>query len=242
MSAIEPTRTVGELVADDPRRARVLEAVGIDYCCGGKTPLESACRERGLDPEQVAQQLAMVAEDADHAGEDCASMSLTALADHIEASHHAYLRVELPRLERLAARVAEAHGQRDIRLAELSTVLAAFSAEMQHHMTKEERMLFPIIRALEAGQRPRAYHFGSIANPIRIMESEHDNSGDALAQMRELTNGFDTSSAQCNTHLALLDGLATLESDTHRHVHKENSILFPRAIELEAAFDARKDA
>lgn len=235
MTATPLTRTIGELVVGSPGRARVFEALGIDYCCGGKTPLELACRERGLDPEQVAEQLAKVDEETPCTIDDCAGMSLTELADHVEARHHAYLREELPRLEQLVGKVAKAHGQRDPRLARLAEVLASFSNEMQHHMTKEERMLFPIIRALDAGDRPPTYSFGSIANPIRIMESEHDRSGDALAQMRELTDGFACSSALCNTHLALLDALETLDRDTHQHVHKENNMLFPRAIELEAA-------
>lgn len=229
------TQTVGELVRDNPARSRVFEDYSIDYCCGGKTLLEVACRERGLDPEQVAGHLAQIDEELPRTGDNAAGMSLTDLADHIEASHHAYLRNELPRLEVLAGRVAKAHGGHDPRLTRVREVLASFSAEMEHHMTKEERMLFPIIRSLEVGDRPRTYSFGSIANPIRIMESEHDRSGDALAQMRELTDGFNRSFAQCNTHLALLEGLATLERDTHQHVHKENSILFPRAVELEAA-------
>ncbi len=229
------TRTIGELVVENPGRARVFEAAGLDYCCGGKRTLESACAERGLDAERIAEQLAESDEASPGVTDDCATKSLTELADHIEASHHAYLREELPRLERLAGKVSKAHGQRDPVLVRLEEVIASFSAEMDHHMTKEERMLFPIIRALEAGDRPKNYGFGSIADPIRIMESEHDRSGDALAEMRGLTGGFARASARCNTHLALLDGLETLERDTHQHVHKENNVLFPRAIELEAA-------
>lgn len=228
-------QTVGELVRGNPARSRVFEDYSIDYCCGGKTLLEAACRERGLDPEQVVRHLAQIDDESARASDSCASMSLTGLADHIEARHHAYLREELPRLEQLAGKVAKAHGQSDPRLARLVDVLDSFSAEMRHHMTKEERMLFPIIRALEAGDQPPTYNFGSIANPIRIMESEHVRSGDSLAQMHDLTGGFVRSSALCNTHLALLDALETLVRDTHQHVHKENNILFPRAIELETA-------
>lgn len=239
MTAIPLTRTVGELLLDNPARARVFEAVGLDYCCGGKIALEAACRARGLDPERVAQQLAQIDEQSPRPSDDCAGMSLTELADHIEASHHAYLRDELPRLGQLASKVAKAHGERDPRLVRLQEIVASFSAEMLHHMTKEERMLFPIIRAIESGDRPPTYGFNSIADPIRIMESEHDSSGNALSQMHDLTDGFARSSAHCNTHLALVDGLARLERDTHQHVHKENNILFPRAIELESSRAAR---
>lgn len=101
------------------------------------------------------------------------------------------------------------------------------------HMHKEEQILFPIIREFESGSSSGAVHCGSIANPIRQMEAEHDDAGNALEQMRELTDGYQVPELACNTHRAMLDALAFLERDMHTHVHKENSILFPRAIRLE---------
>jgi regulator of cell morphogenesis and NO signaling len=105
---------------------------------------------------------------------------------------------------------------------------------MFNHMAKEEQILFPIVRALESGAAGAASHCGSIANPIRVMEAEHDHAGGAVARLRELTDGFTAKPDDCNTHRALLAGLAQFEADLHRHVHKENNILFPRAIAMES--------
>jgi len=158
---------------------------------------------------------------------------LTALADHIEATHHAYLRTELPRLCTLTSKVASVHGDKDVRLAAVRDTLAALAAEMGQHMLKEERILFPMIRQLDASESVPAFHCGSLANPIGQMELEHDQAGAALVQLRALTDGFNPPEWACNTYRAMLDALAHLEQDLHQHVHKENNILFPRAIELE---------
>ncbi len=235
MSTIKHGKSVGELVRDNPARARVFESVGIDYCCGGKTPLGNACREKGLDLSVIMERL----RECDLGGTDGdaspAGMSLTALADKIEQSHHAYLRAELPRLVLLSNKVASAHGERDPRLLRVRDVVASFASDMSAHMLKEERILFPMIRALDSGTGQSLSHCGSVADPIRQMEAEHEGSGEDLASMRELTDGFVAPAGACNTYLAMLDALAGLERDTHEHVHKENSILFPRAIELELA-------
>jgi len=223
------------MVTARPGLSRVFESLGIDYCCGGKRPLGVVCAERKLDVGEVLAQLA-AAESRDEAdGFDLAGVSLAALADHIERTHHAYLRAELPRLVEMAERVARKHGWRDGRLPEVGERVFGLAREMSLHMTKEENILFPYIRELEAtGTRPAA-GCGSVANPIRQMEAEHDSAGNTLARLRELTDGFTPDENSCNTHRALLAGLAELEADLHRHVHKENNILFPRALALEAA-------
>ncbi len=231
-----PGTKVGDIVAAQPLLARVFERVGIDFCCGGKKTLAEACVAKGLDPTTVIALLGVAAEFAT-AGTpevDAAAMSLTALADHIETTHHAYLKTELPELLEKAVRVATKHGWRDGRLPEVAATMQALAEEMFDHMAKEERVLFPLVRELERGDSGAASHCGSIANPIRQMESEHDSAGGAVARLRELTDGFTPKPDDCNTHRAMLAGFAQLESDLHRHVHKENNVLFPRAIALEA--------
>jgi regulator of cell morphogenesis and NO signaling len=222
---------VGAIIVARPALARVFERLGLDYCCGGKRPLGELARARGLDPATV---LACVeaAADAAAAGPaevDAGALPLTALADHIEATHHAYVRAELPRLLEMSDRVARKHGWRDGRLAAVAQTVAGLAAEMADHMDKEERILFPFIRRIDAGE-PDGFHCGSIANPIRQMEAEHDSAGAAVARLRELTDGFRPDADACNTHRALLAGLEEFEGDLHRHVHKENNILFPRAL------------
>jgi len=224
--------TVGELVTGNPARSRVFEALGIDYCCGGKRPLQEVCDAKGLDITEVRARLEAVEADPDAVHVE--AMGLGELADHIESTHHAYLREELPRLMKMTRRVAKVHGESDARLGELERVFAGFEDELYEHMMKEEQILFPAIRQMEVSNALPQLPFGSIANPIRAMEAEHDNAGSALEQLSALTDGYTPPDWACNTYRALLDGLHELEQDMHQHVHSENNVLFPRAIELES--------
>lgn len=231
-------QTVGELVRDNPARSRVFECYSIDYCCGGKVPLETACAKRGLDPECITQELAGIDERATDTDHDPAGMPLTELADHIVATHHAYLQQEFPRLDFMTEKVANAHGDAEPRLHELRRVFLACREELESHTNKEENVLFPMIRELEAADGPVSFHCGTLANPIRMMEHEHDNAGNALARFRGLTDGYTPPEWACNTYRAMVDALATFERDMHQHVHKENNVLFPKALEREATLNA----
>lgn len=236
MQTLDTHRTVSELLRERPARSKVFEKHRIDYCCGGKLPLEEACAKREVPVETVLAELAAAdaAAGADGTEPDLAIMPLEGLVDHIVTTHHAYLAEELPRLEAMAARVAKVHGESDARLARLASVVQALRAELESHMHKEERILFPVIVALERTRDRAAIPFGSIANPVRAMEFEHQEAGGNLERMRRLSDGFTPPDWACNTYRALLDGLETLERDLHRHIHKENNVLFPRALELEA--------
>jgi regulator of cell morphogenesis and NO signaling len=234
MSTWTTRTTVGQLVTERPARARIFERLGIDYCCGGRLPLADACAKRGLDPDTVADQIRAddQAADAPDDGPDWAAASASDLADHIEATHHARLREQLPRLTAMAVKVAQVHGGRHPSLVQLRNVFERFALELNSHMAKEERILFPWIRLLEhnADGAP-----AGVSNPVAQMIHEHDDAGDDLAQMRALTNGFTPPPDACGTWRVLLDELRQLEADMHQHVHKENNILFPKAIELDRA-------
>jgi regulator of cell morphogenesis and NO signaling len=228
---ISPESTIGDLVAAQPLLARLFEKLGIDFCCGGKQTLAAACARRGLDPATTVALLESTgaALAAGPAEVDAAAMSLAQLADHIVATHHAYLKAELPRLVEMADRVATKHGWRDARLPEMAAAVNTLALEMFTHMQKEEIVLFPLVRQIEAGAR------ANLAGPIAQLEAEHEAAGGLTAQLRELTDGFTPAAEACNTHRALLAGLAEFESDLHRHVHKENNVLFPRALALAGA-------
>lgn len=227
-------RTVAELVTEQPARAAVFEKWRIDYCCGGKRLLADVCGLKGIDLVQVAQDLAACDEKAPAEEKDWAKESLTDLCDHIEGVHHAYLREALPRLSMLTQKVARRHGDSDPRLKDLAQVFAELHEELASHMMKEERVLFPMVRSMEAGSRTAGAHCGGVQNPIRVMVAEHDDAGEALEEMSRLTDGFVIPPAACNSYRAMLFTLAELERDLHIHIHKENHILFPRAAELEA--------
>lgn len=235
MSPITSSTSVGDIVAARPALARIFERVGIDYCCGGKRSLADACGAIGIDPTTLALVLEATADASDQRpAVDVLAMSLADLADHIEATHHAYLRAELPFLVEKAEHVAQRHGATDRRLFAVAETVRELANEMFHHMMKEESVLFPVVRELERGGAANG-HCGSIANPIRQMEHEHDTAGQALARLRELTDGFTPGPQACNSHCVLLAGLARLEGDLHEHVHKENNVLFPRALALETS-------
>jgi regulator of cell morphogenesis and NO signaling len=226
-----PETKLGDIVVARPSLARVFERLGLDYCCGGQQTLTAACARKGLDPHTVIEMLvAAEAESAAPVEADAAGMTLSQLADHIEQTHHVYVKAELPRLVEMAGRVAGKHGWRDVRLAEVHQTVIALAEEMFSHMRKEELILFPIVRQIEVGAADGSFHCGSIANPISVMEAEHESAGNAVARLRELTDGFAPDAESCNTHRALLAGLADFEADLHRHVHKENNILFPRTL------------
>ena len=229
----EKELTVGEMVVEDPTRARVFEYFGIDYCCGGKMPLAEACATRGINRDAVLAALQKSEANASPESEkDWSQESMTSLVDHIVATHHAYLREEFPRLTRMTERVAQVHGERHSELPQVRDVFAGLRDELELHMQKEEQILFPMIKQLDAGT-PVAGHCGTIENPIRMMEHEHASAGDALGTLRELTGGFAPPADACNTYRVMLHGLARLEADLHKHIHKENNILFPKALVAE---------
>ena len=233
MSAITTDAHVADLVLEQPSRARVFERFGIDYCCGGKTPLETACADLGLDLDIVIAALDEPrADDADDI--DWTTEPVADLCAHIVDQHHAYLRDELPRLRQLVDKVARAHGDTHPELADVQTCFIATADELEQHLVKEEQILFPACVALEKGAAGE-FPFGSVESPIRMMLHEHDEVAAGLTRLRALTNGYEPPSDACNSYRSMLDRLHTLETDTHHHIHKENNILFPRAFALEAA-------
>ncbi|MBI5176345.1 MAG: iron-sulfur cluster repair di-iron protein [Candidatus Melainabacteria bacterium] len=234
---VEPIddESVGLLVAKEPRRAAVLESFAIDYCCGGKFTLATACEKAGVSIALVKKAMAELPPLQGEAEPNWLQADLKELACHIENTHHVFLKKELPRLRLLSEKVAAVHGSKDERLIEVREVFAAMKEELEAHTLKEERVLFPYICALASARAPIPVPFGSVANPVRCMEAEHDEAGNALARLRELTDSFQAPASACASWTALLAGFAALEQDLHRHIHKENSILFPRAVVAEEA-------
>lgn len=234
METLSAQETVGRLVAARPARSAVFERYGIDYCCGGKRPLQEVCGEKHLSVDDVVRALLHCDAETPADGTDWTAAPLGELADHIVATHHEYLREALPRLTALTEKVARAHGERRAELVEVARIFAALREELEAHTWKEEQILFPLVKRLEEAATPVQSHCGSVNNPIRVMEMEHDSAGQALERLRALTAGYVAPADACNTYRAMLAALEELEADLHRHIHKENSILFPRAAAREA--------
>lgn len=219
-------QTVGEIVARSPLQARVFQSFGIDFCCQGGRTLTEACERKGVPLESVIEQL-----EAGERGGGTAELAPAALIRHIVDRHHAYMRAELPRVREMAARVARVHGGHTPSLIALNEEFLEMAAEIEGHLMKEEQVLFPAIRALCAGG-PGVM---PLDGPVACMMQEHDDAGEALRRMRQLTNGFNPPADACNTYRALFAALEAMESDLHRHIHLENSVLFPQAMEMSRA-------
>lgn len=226
-----PDRTVGEIVAENPSQARVFQSFGIDFCCQGGRTLREACTLKGIGLESVIEQLEAANATPTDPENNPALLPPVELIQHILDKHHAYLRSELPRIHAMSERVAKVHGGHTPSLVELFAVFCAMAEELDGHMMKEEQILFPAIQALCAG----GVSVMPLGGPVSCMLQEHDDAGEALARMRELTHGFTPPAEACNTYRALFAGLAELEEDLHRHIHLENAVLFPQALAMAKA-------
>jgi regulator of cell morphogenesis and NO signaling len=224
-----PNDTLADLVVNDASRARILDRLGLDYCCGGTETLEHACTRLGLDTTDVVAALDTTATvDENH---NCDRMKPAALIQHLIDVHHTYLHAELPDLERLAQKVLDEHGGRHPELHEVHELVGALRSDLEPHMLKEERVLFPAIIQLLDG--PAQFPFGSIANPIQMMGIEHDRVGELLTRLRDKTNAYAVPDDACASYRSLYERLTELEHDTHLHVLEENHLLFPQVAALE---------
>lgn len=218
--------TVADVAAAVPSSIAVFQRYGIDFCCGGRTPLAVACEERGVSFAEVAGAVSASGQAAP--GErDWSQASLGELIDHIIATYHEPLREELPRLQSMASKAARVHGEKAPQLLRVEALIGDLAADLGLHMQKEEMILFPAIRAVEAGngRSPLA-----LFAPIDVMEREHDQAGGVLSELRAVTEDYATPVWACATLQALYQGLSELESTMHVHVHLENNLLFPRAL------------
>lgn len=235
-TTIQPSDKLGDLVNTYPQLTPTLDRMQLDYCCGGQRSLGEACGAAGLDVGETIKTLGAVAAESPAASSsllDLAQAPMSAVADHIEQTHHAYLRDALPRLSELAERVRDVHGERHPELIEVSNSFALLRADLEPHLDREEQILFPLVREIDAALRSGTSANGELENPVSVLEDDHDQVGALLARLRDLTNDFTAPDDGCASYRALYDGLRRLTDDTHLHVHKENNILFPAAVERE---------
>lgn len=229
-------KTVREIALESPLTTRIFEEYKIDYCCHGDTPFDEACRSAGVQPEIVTDQINDVLSSSKEI-ESLSSLPLNGLIEHILDKHHRYTREEIAHLSPLITKVASRHGDHYKYLLELKDLFNAVCTDLEPHMQKEEKVLFPYIVDLEFrclnGLAVPFPPFGTVNHPIAVMTSEHDVVGDLLAGMRELTNDYQLPDGACPSFTALYHRLAKFEHDLHQHIHLENNLLFPRAIELE---------
>jgi regulator of cell morphogenesis and NO signaling len=237
---LETTKTVKEYALEMPGATRIFEKLGIDYCCGGGKSLADACVTAGVAVDEVLGSLEQIGNsDETSASEGWQTASLAELITHVVEKHHAFTRQELARLEALLIKVCGVHGQNHPELFRIQKQFQELNRDLEPHMLKEERVLFPYIIQMEEAAKNNltlpAPPFGTVQNPVRVMMAEHDAAGDILREMREVSSDYAVPEDACISYQTLYGALAALEADLHQHIHLENNILFPRAAEMEAS-------
>jgi regulator of cell morphogenesis and NO signaling len=234
-------KTVRELALENPVATRVFEKMGIDYCCGGSRSLADACALARVNFEDVQAELA-TADTAVREEPGFETSSLEELINHIVGKHHSFTRLEIARLTALLDKVCMAHGEKHTELLQINLLFRELGDELETHMDKEERVLFPYIVRMEAAAKQLLplYRppFGTVDNPVRMMKIEHDRAGELLKKIRRLSSDFVTPADGCLSYHALYQALEAFEKDLHQHIHLENNLLFPRAIEMESTVEA----
>jgi len=234
--SITKERTIGQLVKDDYRTAQVFQQNGLDFCCGGNRTIEEACVSKDVNTDDIVRALNQVRNNGTKE-DNYDQWSLDFLVDYIVNNHHEFTRNKLPEIGKYAKKVAKVHGDRHDELNEIYYEFTMLHTEIFNHLDKEERILFPYIKQLveaeKKGVKPEAPEFGEAANPIAMMEDEHDEAGTSMAKIRRLSNNFTPPEDACTTYRLLYQNLEGFEKDLHKHVHLENNILFPKAMKLE---------
>jgi regulator of cell morphogenesis and NO signaling len=234
-------KTVRDLALENPASTRVFEKLGIDYCCGGKKSLAEACRAANLNVHQVLASLEQLSQPAVTTDQErnWYTEPLAALIAHIQNTHHKYTRDEIARLGPLFEKVCSVHVKKHPELLEVYHAFKGLAQELFTHMMKEDMVLFPYIVRMEAALVEKApiarAPFGSVQNPVSMMEHEHDSAGNALRVMKQASNGYSAPIDSCISYQTLYRTLAEFETDLHQHIHLENNILFPRAVAMEQA-------
>jgi regulator of cell morphogenesis and NO signaling len=239
MMILSSDRTVRDVVLELPQATRVFEKLKIDYCCGGDKPLGEACANAGVKVENLERMLAEVGQAGvrGNGSRDFRTATLAELIGHILDKHHAYTKEEMARLEALIGKVIGAHGENHPELLRLGSLFQELCADLKPHMFKEEQILFPYIIEMERASlqnKPAPFApFGTVNNPIRMMMTEHETVGDLLRELRALSSNYSVPPDGCISYQTLYQALEAFEGDLHQHIHLENNILFPRAIDLE---------
>lgn len=228
--------TVGEIVAADFRTARVFEAHGIDFCCGGKVSLASICTEKGLDPAALQQEISAAISAPVERSHNYAAWALPFLADYIVNTHHAYLNENTDQIAAYASKIASVHGANHPEVIEIAAIFAKIATDLAAHLREEEEVLFPAIRridaATKAGKQAESEDVATIRASLGKLDHEHQEIGDAVHAIRHLANGYTIPDDVCNTYVVTYRKLREFEDDLHKHVHLENNILFPKAARL----------
>lgn len=237
MATIE--KTIGEIVADDFRTAAVFKKYGIDFCCKGNRSIEEACDAKKIDAKDIYADLENISSPTT-GNTDFTSWPLDLLADYVEKVHHRYVEEKTPALLQFLNKIAKVHGDRHPELIEIYDLFSESAQDLAAHLKKEELILFPFIKKMVSAQREgialQTANFGTVENPVAMMKHEHAVEGERFEKIAQLTNNYQTPADGCSTYNVAFRMLEDFENDLHKHIHLENNILFPKAVELEKTF------
>jgi len=221
---------IGDIVTEDFRAAELFKNANIDFCCGGKMSLETACTEKGVDPDKFLQDLEVLSETPDNSGQNYKDWDLDFLCDYIVNTHHKYVQKSLPDVFEYTQKIASVHGDGHPELVEVAQLFAELKVELTQHLDKEEQVLFPAIKeAIKTGSQDAK---DTIASEIKRMDAEHEFAGGAMDKINQITNQYSLPADACNTYQVCFKMLSQFEDDLHIHVHLENNILYKKALSL----------
>lgn len=235
-------QSVGQIVADDYRAAKVFENYQIDFCCNGGRSLEDVANELDLNPEDLIEEIEQVQKDKSEGFVDYESWPLDLLADYIVKTHHRYSEKQIPVIKPYLAKIADVHGNRHPELFEIRDTFNQVAGKIAAHTKKEEIMVFPFIKrmanAKETGSEFKNPKAKTVEDPVNMLKEEHDDQGEAFRKIAQLSNNFTMPADGCNTYRVSFGLLKEFQQDLFKHIHLENNILFPKAIELEKELTA----
>lgn len=234
---ISENSIIGELVANDYRTASVFKSYGIDFCCNGNRTISAACDKAAIDSNKLIASLEQAAQSQSSDSADYNSWPLDLLADYIEKKHHRYVEEKTVEITPFLQKVVRVHGNQHPELFEIERLFSESAGELAMHMKKEELVLFPFIRKMVLSKQQKREagvpHYGTVENPIAMMKHDHDVEGERFRKIAELANGYQPPQDACNTYKVTFALLKEFEADLHLHIHLENNILFPKAVNLE---------
>ena len=235
-----PQSTTADIALNQPASVRVFEKLGIDYCCGESKPLAEACREHSLNVKSVMAELDNAGKEIRGKDPNWAAEPLEFICKHIVETHHAYILAEMPRLSSLARKLVLRHSEAHLELGKIQELIESLAVELLLHLHKEEMVLFPFITNMERNIANRGLRsldgFGAVRNPIRVTMDEHDTIGAKMTEIRTLSHNFAPPEDACPTWHNFYRALAEFDSELNRHLHLENDVLFPRAIEMDESW------
>lgn len=226
-------KTIGEIVADDYRTAKVFEDHGIDFCCGGKIVLSAVCRDKGIELAVVEQELSAVKAVSLDRSLNYSAWELPFLMDFIVNTHHAYLHENMEPIAGYARKIAEVHGPNHPEVLEIAEIFGKIVPDLVDHLRYEEEVFFPAIKRIDAAGKsaavPDTMDVDSLRTGLEKLQREHEQVGDTIHRIRHLAKDYEIPGDACNTFMLTYQKLNEFEDDLHKHVHLENNILFPKA-------------